>query len=298
MTEHQHKIISAIIISSITFLGFEALNILIGLNQISLYLKTALYIFCFHIFWVAFVFDLHLKHTAPVSLTSARFSGLISQALKNRFRHFRHWPYVSHLLNYLVLPTLLYWSVVVLLYLNPFFAQFKQALVITASFTLAVLYWYMKMHISAKLEKNHDWLKVLATLKIYAVFLVYAASLGIIRYYGMSTILLFYFIAAGTFLLIYQALYSHSFHSWGLVIFSLATGTAMGFAGIWIYRIWNTEYLTAALVLLALYHAVWSFLYHHLERTFTLKLAFEYLLLTVLLISILFASHNFGTRVI
>ncbi|MBI4363401.1 MAG: hypothetical protein HY545_00960, partial [Candidatus Doudnabacteria bacterium] len=46
------------------------------------------------------------------------------------------------------------------------------------------------------------------------------------------------------------------------------------------------------------YNTFWGMLHHHLEKTLTKKIVVEYLFMMALILSILFASHNFGARVI
>lgn len=293
-----HKILSTFFVSIITLLGFASLGAIIGLNQPEIFFKTAVYIYAFHILWIVFVYDLHLKHRASVELTSAKLRDLIRRALIVRFKHFLHWPYLRHYLNYLILPTLVFWSVAMLLYMNPFFMGLKNAIIFAATGTLAVYYWHMKEHLAARFEQRSWSLKVFGAVKLIAAYLVFAAVFGAATYYGLDRNLLFYFVLTTSFLLIYQALFQHDFTGPKMTLIILAVSVLIGITGVWIVLIWNAQYFTAALVLLAIYNTLWAFVHHTLDKTFTSQLALEYLVLAMLIVSIIFATHNFGTRVI
>ncbi|MBX4204818.1 MAG: hypothetical protein KW788_01355 [Candidatus Doudnabacteria bacterium] len=298
MNVHQHKIISALIVTTITFLGLESLAVIIGLNQLSAFVTTAVYLFLFHVFWVAFVFDLHLKHTQAVSVTSARYAALVRSAIIHRFQHFFHWPYVRHFLNYFILPSVLFWAAVILLYLNPFASELKQIIAIFSTLTFAAYYWHMKEHLSANLEAHHKWLRLLGTTKLFAVYFAFAAILGFSWYYGLGKHIVFYYVLAAAFFLIHQALFSYGYHRSSLLIVNFVAAVIMGFVGTWVYSNWTYQYFTGALILLAMYNTVWGFIHHSLDRTFTTKVALEYLVMGILVVSIIFATHNFGTRII
>jgi hypothetical protein len=298
MNQHQHKILSALIVTTITFLGFESLAVIIGLYQTPAFITTAVYLFLFHIFWIAFVFDLHLKRVAAVSLNSARYRSLVREALLQRFEHFLNWRYIRHFINYFILPSILFWSTILLLFLNPFNQGLKQIIVIVSTVTFSVAYWHLKEHVSARQEAHHSWLRVLATAKIVVAYLAFAAVIGYSWYYGLGSQIVFYYIAAVAFLLIHQALFSYNYHKSGLVLTTLVLAVAIGGAGAWVYQNWTYQYFTGALVLLALYNTVWGFIHHYLDKTFTTKVALEYLIFGLLIISIIFATHNFGTKIV
>jgi len=298
MTQHQHKILSAFIISAVTFLSFEALSFTAGIYELRAYFALAVYIAIFHIFWIGFIFDLHLKHREPVDLTSARYRGLLRQALKQRFQHFLNWRYFKHYINYLILPAILFWSVIILIFLNPFRESMKQIVIIASSFALTVVYWHMKEHVTARLESRMPWLKVLAAVKLFAAFMAFAALFGFVWYFGLSQNFLFYFVLGATFFLIYQALYQYDFHSGTLLFSVLLCSVLIGLAAIWIYRVWSVEYFTAALALLALYNTLWGLIHHYIDRTLTARITFEYIIMAVVVLSIVYATHNFANRLV
>jgi hypothetical protein len=298
MNQHQHKILSSLIVTTITFLGFESLSVIIGLNQVSAFTTTAIYLFLFHIFWIAFVFDLHLKRLSPASFTSARFGALVRQALLARFEHFFNWKYFRHFINYFILPSILFWATTVLLFLNPFANQLKQALVIISTFAFAVAYWHMKEHASAKFEAHKSWLPVLATIKLFVAYIAFSAVIGFSWYFDLGREMVFYYVLAVSFFLIHQALFSYNYNKPKLVFFTIAASALIAWVGLWVYGNWTYQYFTGGLVLLALYNTIWGFIHHSLDKTFTTKIALEYLILGLLVVSIIFATHNFGTQIL
>jgi hypothetical protein len=272
--------------------------VIIGLNQLSAFTTTAIYLFLFHIFWIAFVFDLHLKSNSSASFTSARFGSLVRQALLSRFAHFFNWKYARHFINYFILPSILFWGTTVLLFLNPFNDKLKQAIVLISTFAFATVYWHIKEHLSAKLEAHHSWLRVLAATKLFTAYIAFAAVIGFSWYFDLGTSMVFYYLLAISFFLIHQALFSYDYNKPGLVFFTIIAAALIAWTGIWVYQSWTYQYFTGALVLLALYNTIWGFIHHYLDKTFTTKIALEYLVLGLLVISIIFATHNFGTRIV
>lgn len=235
MNSHQHKILSTFIISAITFLGFEALSLIIGINQTSAFITSAVYLFLFHVFWIAFIFDLHLKHTASVDLESAEFRHILGKAISLRFQHFFNFKFLRHFFNYFVLPSILYWATVVLLFLNPFNDNLKQILIICSTAVFALSYWHLKEHLSAKLEAHSRWLRVLAVAKFYGVYIAFAAVIGYSWYFALTVDIVFYYILAASFFLIHQALFSYNFHKPGLVLVSMVCSALIAVVGVWVY---------------------------------------------------------------
>jgi hypothetical protein len=298
MNTHQNKILSTIIITVITFLGFESLSVIIGLNEVGLFQTTAAYLFLFHIAWIAFMFDLHLKNQGSVALGSAKFRFLIRQAIVQRFEHFFQWKYFKHFINYFVLPSILFWATAGLLFLNPFRAELKQIIIVASTITYCLNFLHMNEHLTAKMESRSGWLKLLSLAKLFAAYEAYAAIIGLSWYLGLEQNVIFYFVLAVTFFLIYQALFAYGYHKPGLVFTAIFLSAIVAWIGTWVYHNWNYQYFTGALMLLALYNTIWGFIHHILEKTFTSKVALEYLILGLLVVSIILATHNFGTRIV
>ena len=299
-SEQKEKFLSTLIVTIGAFLGFEALSYIIGIYQLKGSLYVAFYVYAFHIFWLTFLFDLHLKKRGVLATAKLNHRGIrmVWEAFIQRIEHVRKWEYLRHYQNYLVLPGLLYWSAVILLFLNPFDYQLKQLIVISSTAALSVAYWYMKEHISRRLEAMDHWIRVLSVVKLFAAFLVYSAAVGTTIHFGFGPDFLFAAAATLTFLLLYQALFQHRLLNFQIVIWILVIAFAQGVASYWVYNNWNTEYFTAGLVMLAVYNTLWGILHHHLDKTLTRKVVFEYVIMMVFIITFLLAGHNFNQRVI
>ena len=300
MGERKQKFLSTLIVSFGAFFGFEVLNYILALYQIDAYILVSFYVYFFHVFWLTFIFDLHFKKKGVLAyghLNQAGFK-LLKSALRDRVAHVFNWSYLRHFQNYLVLPGLLYWSIVILLFLNPFKEPLKQGLIVIGSFCMTVAYWYMKEMFSRNMEA-HEWgIKVLALVKVLAAFFIYSATFGLAFYYGFGLDFLLPAIFCVTFLLIYQALFQHKLLNFNLHFLILGISGACALVSYWVYQNWNWNYLAGALFVLAVYNTLWGFLHHHLERTLTKKLVFEYTLMLLVVLSLLLAGNNFDSRIL
>ncbi|HEX5430192.1 MAG TPA: hypothetical protein VFX17_03910 [Patescibacteria group bacterium] len=298
MNTHQNKILSNFIITVVLFLGLETLSVLIGLNQIWEFLSVAWYLFAFQVIWIAFMFDLHLKDSRPVSLASVQFRHILRDAFVQRLRHFGNFQYLRHFANYYVLPTILFWSAAALLFLNPFRPELKQVVILISAFAFCLNFAHMHEHLSRKLSANSAWLRILSVAKLLVAYEAYAGIIGICWYFAYPTKVVFWLTVAVTFFLMHQALFAHGFQKSRVYLFAIIFALFSGLIGVWAFHNWTYQYLTAALILLALYNTVWGFMHHYLEKTFTSKIALEYLVLGLLVVSIILATHNFAAQVI
>lgn len=300
MSEQKHKFLSNLIVTIGAFLGFEAISYAIGIYQLKSSLYLSFYIYAFHIFWLTFLFDLHLKKRGVLGIARLNHRGakMVWEAFKQRIEHLGKWEYLRHYQNYLVLPGILYWSTVVLLFLNPFRGELKQLIIFSATLAMSVAYWFMKEHVTRQLEHLDEWIKVLSVVKLFAGFLVYSATLAVTFSYGFGPIFLLSAIITLTFLLLYQALFQHRLLNFSIFLSIVIIALAMGVVSMWVYSNWSSEYFTGGLVMLAVYNMLWGILHHHLDQTLTRRVVFEYLVMLVFVISFLFASHNFNQRVI
>jgi hypothetical protein len=299
MSERKQKYLSNFIVTLGAFLGFEALNYTIGIFQLKISLYLALYIYVFHIFWLTFLFDLHLKKRGVLANARINHKGakMLWEALKERLAHISNWNYFRHYQNYLVLPGMIYWGAVSLLFLNPFKGELKQMIIWSATFAMGVAYWFMKEHISRRLEAEFSWIKILSLVKLYAAFLLYSTLIAVSFRYSFSVGFLMLGTMTVSFLLIYQALFQHHLLNFHIFIWNVIIALAMGIIAAWVYTYWNAEYFTGGLVMLAVYNTMWGILHHQLDKTLSRKIVFEYVLMMILIISFLFAGHNFNQRV-
>ena len=297
--EQREKYLSNLIVTLGAFLGFEAISYAIGIYQLKQSMYLAFYIYAFHIFWLTFLFDLHFKKRGVLAYARMNHTGMkmFWEALKDRLAHIRKWEYIRHYQNYLVLPGTLYWSVVILLFLNPFKDGLKQIIILSATFAMSVAYWYMKEHVSRQLEHQEVWIKVLAVVKLFAAFLIYSAILGVTFNYAYDASFLLSCVFTLTFLLVYQALFQHRLLNFEIFVWIIIIGFAMAVVSYWVYQNWNTQYFSGGLVLLAVYNMLWGILHNYLDKTLTRKIVFEYFIMMVLIISVLLASHNFNQRI-
>ena len=297
---YKQKILSTLIVTVGAFVGFEALSYVVSLYQLKSALYLSFYIYIFHILWLMFVFDLHLKRRGVLAELRLNHRGmsLLWRALKARFAYMLNWHHFRHFQNHLVLPGLLYWSCVILIFLSPFNYMLKQVIILATTLSMNIGYWFMKEHVSSRLEAQLTSLKFLALVKLFAAFLVYAAVMGVTIHFGYGSWFLGSATAVVTFLLVYQALFQHNFISvssflWIVIISLILAGVSM-----LVYRFWNTQYFAAGLVMLAVYNTLWGLLHHHLEKTLTGRIVLEYLAMTALVVSLLLGSHNFNQRII
>jgi len=299
-SETKNKIISVFIVTFGAFLGFEALSYIIGIYQLRGSLYVAFYVYAFHIFWLTFVFDLHLKKRGVLANARLNHKGIkmVWMACQDRIEHLKRWDYLRHYQNYLVLPGLLYWGTVILLFLNPFKTNLKQFLIIASTVALNVAYWYMKEHVSKNLEHQHHWLRVLSIVKLYTGFIVYSAVIGVAFNQGFDAGFLMMATVILTFLMLYQALFQHRLLTLQVLLWVIIISMTTGLVSLWVYQNWSSEYFTAGLVVLAVYNSLWGILHHHLDKTLTRQVVLEYLSMMIFIVSILVAGHNFNQRVI
>ncbi len=285
----KHKITSVIIATAAAYFGFQALDLSLGLYQIPTYFSLAWFVFAFHIFWLAFLFDLHYK-------SSGKGLGFW-KALDNRVRHFYHWAYVRRYLNYLLLPTVIYWSVIVLMYLNPFHELFKDGLIIITTAALGVAYWYLKEAFSRHMELHHTGLKVLAIVKLYGAFLAFTALMALGWYYGLGTVAITLSAMFVAFILCYQALFQHRLMDVKAIPLMLVMSLLVGTCFAIVYKHWNVNYYTAGLMVVVVYNAGWGMIHRYKDKTLTNQLLVEYVFMLVVLVSVVLATQDFNGKI-
>jgi hypothetical protein len=300
MTERNHKILSNFIITAKSFIGFQILAFLASIYQFDIYFKVSIYLFLFHVFWLAFLFDLRFRNRGVLGNAKLNHQGfaMFWHAFKARITHLFNWHYFTHLLAFLILPNLIFWSTVVLISLNPFREQVKQLIVLGSTINIAVAYWYFNERFTRKLEVHEFGLKILNLVKLYTIYLVFSAILGLTWYFGLGLDFLIPGIFAFTFLILYQALFQHRLLDLWAEVYALGIAGAATLVAWWLYIFWNVQYLTGGLVILAVYNAAWGILHHFLDRSLSKKIVWEYLFIMLVIFSILFATHDFSVRVL
>lgn len=300
MSETKHKIISIAIATLGSLLGFEALSLALRLYQLETFYWIALVIYAFHVFWLTFIFDLHLKSRGNITagrLLNLKGLRLFGHALKNRLSHLSRWGDFRHCINYLILPGLLYWGTAVILMLNPFRSLLKQSIIVLTTAAIVSAYTYYKRVFDKKMEHHEDGLKILNLSKIYCAFLCLSAVFGLTVYFGLPPDFLAISLGFLTFLLAYQALFQHDLVTPVTVMGMVASALFVALAGSVLYRVWDTNYFTAGLFLATCYNFCWGLLHHYADKNLTKKLAVEYFVMSLFVATMLIATHDFRIRI-
>jgi hypothetical protein len=246
------------------------------------------------------VFDLHFKRARNVhhGLWALFKAPVIWEALKDRARHLYHWSYVRHYLNYLIVPSVLYWSVVVMLFINPFAELFKDGLIIVSTVALSVIYWHLKEVFSHERELHYLGLRALSLVKIFTALLAYTALTAVGWYFGIALNFIAPVVYIATVLLVYQSLLQHKLLVSRSFVLIAVMGLIITMAFAVVFQFWSVNYYTAGLMIAVVYTCCWSLLRHYLEKTLSLALAWEYVFMFVVLLSIILATHDFQGRIL
>lgn len=299
MYSFTHKIVYVIVTTVVAYFGFQSLDLILDLYQVQTYFAVAWYVYIFHIFWLMFIFDLHFKYAGHLEHHRTRFEGvgLFWQSFKSRIKHLYHWTYIRRYLNYLILPTVMFWSVIILMYLNPFHQLFKDVLIILTTGAMSVMYWYFKESFSHHMELHKTGLKILSLVKIYSAFIGFTAIMALGWYFGLSLSVLVPSVFIITFLLLYQNLFQHRLLTISLypVMFMFSTLVTLVF--VLIFQSWNVNYYTAGLFVVVVYTACWSVIHKYLDNELTWPVFWEHLFMLVVLISIILSTHDFQGRI-
>lgn len=295
----QHKVISVVISTVAVYFGFQTLDLISGIYQMHIFFIVAWVVFAFHIFWLTFMFDLHLKSSGHLTHAKQNFSGVSAlwQAFKSRVRHLYHWHYLRHYLNYLILPVIIYWSVVILIYLNPFFELFKDGLIVVNTIVLAMIYWHMKEVFSHNMEVHKTGLKILFLGKLFAAYLMYTALIAVGWYFGLSLSALLPATFILTFLLIYQALLQSKLLELHIYPAIIMMSTLITLCWVLVFQNWNVNYYTAGLMIIVIYNTCWGIMHRFLDRTLTWKITWEYIFMLIVLVSFILGTHDFHGRI-
>lgn len=307
MTPKQQKIISTSLITLVVLGGLEILAVVVNLNQPQIFLEIAFAIYIYLVLKMAFLYDLHFKNPGAMSRAVKRHESIphwLKRSLKillsaswDRIHHMRSWSYFKHFQNYLLLPGVIFWSTVAMLYLNLGRTVLQQTFVLLSSIALVIVYWYLKEIFSRKKEiLDHDIFAILSVIKLYAAFVTFSSTLGIIRFFGLSQNIFGLAIFALSSLLVYQALFQHGLVRLKNLLVGLFIALILMLVSFWVYSNWGLNYFTAGGFLMVVYNFCWSLFHHHLDKTFNLKSFFELLIISTLLAIMLFSVTNFQAK--
>ena len=275
--------------------GLESASHALGLYQIKSFFRISLYVYLFLIFWQSFIFDLHLRK----SRTAVQWEKSFFKALTTRFGYMLDLQHFMHYQNYLILPGVIYWSAIGILFLNPFDQIFKQVTIIAASIALATSFWYMKTVFYAHRDGSRASRQAIFLAKFLGIYLSYAAGFGLTRYLGQSPWIFSAFVFLVTAILLYQAFWQHHFITWKSVWLISLSSLGLGLLGSWIFSVWNVNYFSGALVMAAVYNTMWGIFHHKLiDKNLNRVMVYEYLAVLFVVLVIIFNTTNFSERII
>lgn len=311
MTQKSQKIITALITSTAVFGGFEALVYIVNLNQIQVFLWTALVIWFYLWIQISLLYDLHFKNPGSLSRARVRHENVghwLHRALRvllsafwDRIEHFRKWKMFASWANYLLLPGVIYWATVVMLYLNLGRSFLQQVFVLLSGIALITAYWHIKEIYTAKEEKiSIDSFIALSAVKIYTALGAYGAAIGYAKYNCdfISPIWFGIIVFCITFLLIYQALFQHKFTGTKNVFLTLLISLVQAMLAYAVYFYWGYEYLTASIFLAAFYNMFWGVFHHSLEGTLSRRVFWETVIVSLFIAILAMSVTNFKAQIL
>ena len=238
-------------------------------------------------FLASFIFDLHLKKAGAWHALEERFGYMLDV---------NHWMNYQ---NYLILPGIIFWSAIALMFLNPFDLILGQGIILTATLGLTIAFWYLKTVFYAHKQARAGTLQVIFLVKLLATYLAYAAAFGLSRYFGYNALFFAILIFGVTFLLLYQAFFQHHYISLGTVGLILLSALAIALIGYYMFSIWNVNYFSGALAVAVFYNTIWGLMHHKLiEKNLSRDMVYEYLTVLFVVLVIIFSTTNFSERVL
>jgi len=309
MRAKTQKIISLVLLILVVVLGFQALIYILNLNQPGLFWSTATYIWLYLMLYIALVYDLHFKAGGSWASATKKHENVVNvyrrklkiffSALLNRVKHLLEFTFWRHWLNYLILPTLVFWASAGVLYVNFGFYKIQQIGALLSSVALMLNFWFLKeVFVRRKEVVDSDVFVVLSVVKIYTVTLAYAASLAIVRHYCLDPKYFSVGVFALTFLLIYQALFQHKLANLKNLSIGLLIGLVLGVAGYFLVIFWGYNYFTGAVFLAIFYNLLWGIFHYSLDRALTFKVFMEIAAIGLLLAFMVFSVTNFKAKLL
>lgn len=309
MTFKQQKIISAILVAIVAFGGLEILVYIINLNQPAIFIKAAFFIWLFLALKITLLYDLHFKTPGALTRAKAKHGNLprrlhrllkiTREAFSDRVSHLltrHHWLQFQ---NYLILPGLLFWATVALLYLEMGNQQSQQLFVALSGSGLVLIYWYLKEIFSRKTEKvDRDIFAALGAVKIYATAITYGSAMAILRHFCLQAELFAAGVFSVSFLLMHQALFQHQIARLENLLRVLLISLALGGIGYFVYRYWGYNFYTAAIFMTAVYNLLWGTFHYHLDQVLNRRRFLETLLICAIVALMVFSVTNFKARLL
>lgn len=309
MTLKTQKIISVVFVSCASILSFQSLVYLVNLNQLALFLKTAIWIWLYLAAMTLLFFDLHFKIPGSLALAKKRHEAVahrvlrsarvVFTALNHRLGHYFRVKEVKTFFVYLLLPGFLYWSTVAIIYENLGRQNIQELYAWMSTLGMIVIFWYLKEIFHRKKERvDSDIFVVFSVAKIYTLTLAYGAGLAVFRSYCLEPKLYAVAVFTVSFLLLYQALYQHGFLKAKHLANALGIALLMGALAHSVYNNWGYNYFSAAIFMAAFYNFFWGTYHYHLDHGLNRKVFFEILLICVTVALLVFANTNFKAQIL
>jgi hypothetical protein len=294
--------------SLVVLAGFESLAFLTGIFQLRYFLNISVAIYIYMIWSTTVTFDLKLKvpraweksnyyyhHTKQWFVW--RIAKMLWRALKMRFAYLSRWKNWRNFQYYLILPAILYWAVVVLIFLNPFRGPTKQIIALAGALLLAVEMWFLKFIFTNQTTTSRQVRSLMFSVMAITAFLVYSALLGLTWYLGLPDH--FFIVTAWllAFLLLYQSFFRESLASFPnlrLVFLGSVIAAVVAYLEI---KYWTVNYYSAGLLLAAIIYLFWGLVSNYLHKRLSRQLAWQYLLVFLLAVMYALATTNFHSRI-
>ncbi len=301
--KHQ-KIISIILIATVVFGGLAVLINIVNLNQPALFLKSSLVIYIYLTLKITILYDLHFKNPGALKRAKKQHESIthwikrdfkiIFSALRNRFHYLgkkRHWQIFQ---NYLILPGILYWSTIALLYIQLGKTASQYLLAFLSGTGIVVIYTFLKEALIRKTEKvERDIFAALTAVKTYTIAAAFGSSMALLRMFCVKPEYFTAIIFSLTFLLMYQALFMHKLWKGKNIAWTFFISTFQALAAYFVYIYWGFNFFTAAIFLAAIYNFMWGIFHYHLDGALNKKVFFEILIICALIAFMVFSVTNF-----
>jgi len=290
------------------FFGLEAVAFLAGIFQLATFLRVALIVYFFMILVASLIFDVKLKIPRSWSRSAyyyqhtkqrvKKFFYILWRAFVMRFHYLRSWSHWLHFQNYLILPAILYWGVVLLIFLNPFDHLRKQIFIICGTLMLAMVFWFFKTVFTSYSSTILEVRYLMFAVMVISGFMVYTAVLGISWYLGLKDGVFLIMVAVLTFLLLYQSLFHHSLLDLRANLrYALFGALFMLLPAYLVTKYWSVNYYTAGVLLAGCLHWYWSNVLQWLQKRLTWRRALEYTALFLFIVLFALATTNFHARI-
>jgi hypothetical protein len=300
------------LICGAAFAGFQALSVLIGVYQVPMFLRVSVYVYLYLLVIISFVFDLRLKGVRPLERSRwyyehnkrfwRRWILIVGRAAKLRFQYLLSWQHFTHFVNYLVLPSIWYWAVVCLIFLNPFDPANKQILIAVGTAGLAVVLWFLKTVFQNYPSAKEGLHAAMFAATCGAAFAAFSAALGATWYFGATDL---WFVGVACVigaLAMYQSLFRElkdpkaPLGFYEIVLLGLGT-VFVGFLSAVVVKYWTINYFTGGLLVADGLYLYWGLVLLSIRGRLFMRVAAEYAVVFFFVLFFILATTNFEARI-